>query len=212
MGQVKVNKYKKKRKGPKGLKAYIRPGTQTCSHPPASQCLSRLCGFSLTSPDPVKYCPSRRRDGPPPPASPRRPCPCGQRRRGQLRLRRVQPDPPRHRPRGLRARVHRLRRARPYPRRAPLRTLRRQVSTTVTYSEGPTCPPPTLPSRFSLTVRVDPPPPPACDAGTARATRAWRRSTRGSGSSPRASSSSAPPTGRASPTASASTVWPLPPP
>jgi len=57
---------------------------------------------------------------------------------------RVQPDPPRHRPRGLRARVHRPRRARPHPRRAPLRALRRQVSTPVTQSNGQRPAPPAV--------------------------------------------------------------------
>jgi hypothetical protein len=76
----------------------------------------------------LKYCQSRSRDGPTPPARPRRPRPGGNHCRGQLRLRGLQPDPSRHRPRGLRARVHRLRRARPHPRRASLRTLRHQVS------------------------------------------------------------------------------------
>uniref|UniRef100_A0A804MNM4 Peptidase C1A papain C-terminal domain-containing protein n=1 Tax=Zea mays TaxID=4577 RepID=A0A804MNM4_MAIZE len=75
----------------------------------------------------LKYCQSRSRDGPTPPARPRRPRPGGNHCRGQLRLRGLQPDPSRHRPRGLRARVHRLRRARPHPRRASLRTLRHQV-------------------------------------------------------------------------------------
>jgi hypothetical protein len=116
----------------KRAKFYIRPVISNVAAP-AGHCRPSISFASLFPVrNPVKYYAPRRRHDPPPPPPPRghrRGLPRRHGRRGLLFvLLRLQPDPPRHRPRGVRARVHRHRRARPHSRRPPLRPLRHQVS------------------------------------------------------------------------------------